>query len=175
MKYFISTLFLCCAIAVPAQAFTIESRDVKDGTLPQKSAYAQAGCTGENISPALNWDSAPEGVQSYALVLTDPDAGGFLHWGLYNLPGNSTGLPAGAGSGTAMLPDGVVQMVNDFGVNGYGGPCPPLGATHRYVLTLYALKVARLDISSAVDRKGMLELIDKEALAKTTLGFRYGR
>lgn len=175
MKYFISTLLLCCAFAVPAHAFTLESRDVKDGALPQKSAYNQAGCTGENISMSLNWDKAPGGVQSYALVLTDNDAGGFVHWALYNLPGNSTGLPAGAGSGQAMMPHDVVQLVNDFGANGYGGPCPPVGSTHHYVLTLYALKVARLDISSAVDRKGILELFEKEAMAKTTLSFDYGR
>ena len=53
------------------------------------------------------------------------------------MPGETTSLPAGVGEGPRI--DGGVQGQNDFGKLGWGGPCPPPGATHRYVIELFAL------------------------------------
>jgi Raf kinase inhibitor-like YbhB/YbcL family protein len=92
-------------------------------------------CDGEDASPDLTWSGAPDGTQSLALIVTDPDAGGFVHWLIYDLTGTpSGGLPAGVASS----PDGPPQGTNGFGRPGYGGPCPPSG-THHYTFVLYAL------------------------------------
>ncbi len=95
-------------------------------------------CDGQNVSPPLQW-SVPAGAATFAIVVSDPDARGFIHWVVAGIPGGVTGLPEGAGDPGAG--DGLVQGRNDFGKLGYGGPCPPSG-THRYVFTLYSFIVA---------------------------------
>ncbi len=100
-------------------------------------------CEGRNISPPLNWGSVPENARSLALIVDDPDAPDpkaprvtWVHWVLYNIPPDATGLPEGAGSGE--LPPGTGQGRNSWHRIGYGGPCPPIGR-HRYFFKLYAL------------------------------------
>ncbi len=94
-------------------------------------------CDDKNISPPLQWSDPPRATQSIALITDDPDAGGFVHWVVYNLPATARSLP----QATQASPDitgGGKQGKNDFGKIGYGGPCPPSG-THRYSFRLYAL------------------------------------
>jgi Raf kinase inhibitor-like YbhB/YbcL family protein len=62
----------------------------------------------------------------------DPDARGFVHWVLTDIPGDRRDLAAGEGDDIGM------PGQNDFGRTGWAGPCPPSGQ-HRYVFTLYAL------------------------------------
>ena len=100
-------------------------------------------CDGENVAPPLEWSGAPEGTQSFALVVDDPDAPDpaapkqvFVHWVLYDLPATTGGLPEGTTRGT--LPPGTREGRNDWERAGYGGPCPPKGR-HRYFFRLYAV------------------------------------
>jgi hypothetical protein len=48
-------------------------------------------CDGTDISPELDWEGAPQGTVSFALIVDDPDARGFIHWVVYNIPGGSSG------------------------------------------------------------------------------------
>ena len=101
---------------------------------------AKFTCDGADVSPLLSWSGAPAGTQGFALICDDPDApaGTWVHWVIYGLPAATTALPEKvATAGT--LPDGAKQGVNDFRRIGYGGPCPPPGAPHRYYFKLYAL------------------------------------
>jgi Raf kinase inhibitor-like YbhB/YbcL family protein len=68
-----------------------------------------------------------------AISVVDPDAGGFVHWLVTKLPAQLRSLAEGA------LPEGVVEGPNGRGAPGWTGPCPPSGAAHHYVFTLYAL------------------------------------
>lgn len=99
-------------------------------------------CDGEDLSPPLEWSGGPEDVAAWALIVDDPDAprGTFVHWVLYDLPGHVDELPEGVGD-AARLENlgGTLQGENGFGDLGYGGPCPPPGAPHRYVFRLHAL------------------------------------
>ena len=54
-------------------------------------------CDGNDVSPDLSWDTVPAGTQSIALIVDDPDAPGqtFVHWVIYNIPADSSGLPPG--------------------------------------------------------------------------------
>ena len=101
---------------------------------------AQFTCSGAGISPQLAWSAPPARTVSLALIVTDPDAPRrtFTHWVLYDLPVGTRDLTEGVPD-MGRLPDGALQGRNDFGEIGYGGPCPPPGAPHRYVFTLYAL------------------------------------
>lgn len=51
-------------------------------------------CDGDNVSPPLAWNDPPAGTMSFALINDDPDApvGVWIHWVLYNIPGDSRGL-----------------------------------------------------------------------------------
>src|SRR5262245_57455570 len=73
--------------------FTLNSTAFAEGqAIPVKYT-----CDGENISPPLRWDGAPQ-AQSFALIVDDPDAPGgtFTHWVLYNIPGSQRELPEGS-------------------------------------------------------------------------------
>ena len=100
-------------------------------------------CEGDDRSPALGWRGVPEGTQSLALIVDDPDAPDpdaprmtYVHWVVFNLPPAVVDLPEGMTP--ADLPPGARVGVNDFGHRSYGGPCPPVGR-HRYFFKLYAL------------------------------------
>jgi len=135
-----------------AMAFELTSPDpdVKTGKpMTKAQEYKGFGCTGENLSPALEWKNVPAGTLSFAVTVYDPDAptgSGFWHWVVYNIPATATGLPGGAVL-TESLPTGAKQGRNDFGERNFSGACPPPGdKPHHYIFTVYALKVDKLRV-----------------------------
>jgi hypothetical protein len=131
-------------------SFRVSAPDfVSKGRVDVTHVFNGMGCTGQNISPALEWSNPPAGTKSYAVTMYDPDAptgSGWWHWVMYNIPATTTSLPAGAGNGRN-APRGSAQGPTDFGSKGYGGPCPPVGdKPHHYHITVFALKVDKLDI-----------------------------
>jgi Raf kinase inhibitor-like YbhB/YbcL family protein len=108
-------------------------------------------CKEKDLSPALVWSGAPAGTKSFALLCDDPDApmGTWVHWVIFNIPADSTGLPEGVPT-LAAPPGGGVQGKNSWRKVGYGGPCPPPGKAHRYFFKLYALD-ATLALDSSAD------------------------
>lgn len=97
-------------------------------------------CDGEDVSPDLAWTGAPSETVSIAVIVEDPDSPGgvFIHWVLYNIPGQSLSLLTGI-PGRPLLSDGSRQGVNSFGRSSYSGPCPPKGQQHRYIFRVFAL------------------------------------
>lgn len=93
-------------------------------------------CNGDRFSPELVWTEPPAGTKSFALIMDDPDAGGYVHWVIFNIPAESRGLPEKMKSGQE-LDGGIYQGLSGGAVFGYVGPCPP--ALHHYSLRLYAL------------------------------------
>lgn len=126
--------------------FTVTSTDIQDGgVLPDAQVKAKG-----NTSPQLSWSGAPEGTRSYAVTCYDPDAptgSGFWHWTVANLPADIGELASGAGAvGGAALPSGAVQGRTDYGEAGFGGAAPPPGhGPHRYIFTVFAVDVDKLD------------------------------
>ncbi|HYB50774.1 MAG TPA: YbhB/YbcL family Raf kinase inhibitor-like protein [Burkholderiaceae bacterium] len=162
-----------------AAAFEIKSPDIAEGsTLTKAQVYSGFGCTGDNISPALQWSGAPAGTKSFALTVYDPDAptgSGWWHWVVYDLPASSTGVPRGVGKGAA-LPAGAHQGRNDFGAGDFGGACPPPGdAPHHYIFTVYALKVDKLGVPADATAALIGYNIKANSLGSATLTARYGR
>ena len=94
-------------------------------------------CDGRDVSPPLHASGLPSATKELVVVMRDPDApgGNFIHWAIADVrpAGASLSLPADA------TPSGAVLGRNSFGSLGYRGPCPPSGAPHHYVITLYAL------------------------------------
>lgn len=166
-----------------AQKSTLKltSTDVHQGkTIAAAQVASVMGCTGNNVSPALSWSGAPAGTKSFALTVYDPDAptgSGWWHWVVYNIPANAMTLPAGAGDPKKnLLPAGATQGNTDFGVPGYGGPCPPpKDKPHHYHFTLFALDADKLDVPANATAAYVGFNIHAHTLAKAELTALYGR
>lgn len=174
--------------------FVLSSPDLVGGTFASQYILNGFGCTGGNISPAIQWSGVPAGTKSLALQMYDPDAptgSGFWHWAVYNIPAGTTSLERGAGNSALTLPAGAFGGTTEFldtgatGGNGnYGGPCPPTGdAPHRYIFTLFALSVDKLEVAGGVPKTGTAGLygfvlnkgVGPALLGKATFTATYGR
>jgi Raf kinase inhibitor-like YbhB/YbcL family protein len=135
----------------------------------------QYGCNGQNISPALSWSGVPEGTQSFALIVDDPDApaGTFTHWVIFNIPGSASELEE-AIPANPQLTNGALQGKNNYDKIGYGGPCPPEGTKHRYYFVLYALDQT-LDLDAGASKAQVLDAMQGHILAQAELMGTYQR
>ena len=152
-----------------AEDFTITSPDfdycepMPDETTCEGKPFPQSA------SPELTWTDGPEGTLSYAITVTDitilatADATDNMsynrgyHYVIWNIPADTTSLPAGLDSGYEVPGiDGALQWApfNDYG---YMGPCanfpnpmtgevPTTIVEDSYSFTVYALDVATLPI-----------------------------
>lgn len=162
MRALIAGLLLCVA---PAGAFILSSAAFDDGA----SIPVEYTCDGSDRSPPLRWSDPPAEAKAFAVSVDDPDApaGTFLHWTLYDLPAATRALPAGDRAAG-------LEGRNGFGRFGWAGPCPPPGAPHRYVFTVYALP-APVGMPPATPVAELRRRIESTALGRATLTGRFGR
>ncbi len=153
------------ATATPTAAaapLAVQSPAFEDGlVIPTRFS-----CEGENISPALTWDEAPERTKSFAVIAYDPDAPGgtYTHWVLFDLPAETRGLPEAVEPIDSPTPGGT-QGENDSGGIGYTGPCPPEGTPHHYAFTAYALD-EMLKLDPGVSKDDLLSAMEGHVLAQ---------
>jgi len=124
-------------------------------------------CNGENISPEIKWHSFPNETKSFAITFFDPDAPtdhGWWHWIVINIPVNINHFPRNAGNPESEYFYLGFQTVNDYGEIGYGGPCPPPGNPHRYILSVYALGIPEIKLSRKTNPQTVAEYIKKYAI-----------
>ncbi len=135
-------------------------------------------CDDEDVSPPLQWSGAPSGTQSFVLLVEDPDAPApyapFYHWGVYDIPAEQNqltqGIPKLAQTGDLM------QAVNDFGLVGYNGPCPPSGhGVHHYHFQLLALDVASLGLTAGSVYSSVEAAANQHVIAEVELIGTYSR
>lgn len=138
---------------------------------------------GQDLSPPLRWAGAPAGTLGFALLCEDPDAPrtpqrthNFVHWILYNLPGNVTELPEGLPRrGFIDQPVTAAQGANSLGNTGWNGPMPPVGhGRHHYEFTLYALD-RRLYLPTGISRDEFMLRIQGRTLTTAKLIGTYER
>ncbi|KKB65430.1 hypothetical protein WM40_01395 [Robbsia andropogonis] len=157
---------LVCRMTLPsayaAPPFSISSPDFVPG-MPLDVAQIGLDCGGKNRSPAVQWRDAPEGTTSFAITFFDRDSPGhgWWFWAVAGIPASISQLPANAAASGALAALGAVQARNDASEGGYTGPCmtnrpsgelpqkpvdhplwatAPYAETHRYILTVYAMK-----------------------------------
>jgi len=162
---------LCLAACHRAPALSVTTDDIAGGRFALPQMYNAEGCTGGNTSPALSWSGAPADAKSFAVTMFDPDANtgrGFYHWLVLNIPASVHGLKTGQGAADK-LPSGLSQTNNDFGYPGYGGPCPPPGQDHHYVITVHALNAARLTLAPTTAPTEVMAEIRRHEIASGTL------
>lgn len=134
-----------------------------DSSIPR-----QYTCDGAGQSPDLTWSSIPTGTTELALVVVDPDAGGYVHWVV-------TGIPAKAGSvGRGVTPAGGTERLNSAGKPGWTPPCPPKGSSHTYDFRLYALS-APADVRADTPAADAVDKLDAAAAKTAVLTGSYDR
>jgi Raf kinase inhibitor-like YbhB/YbcL family protein len=138
-----------------------------DGRLAHRhSAYH------DNRSPPLVW-TAVEGAAAYAIIVEDPDAPRerpFVHWLIWNIPGEATSLPEGLPNEASLGPiGGATQGTNDNGTVGWFGPRPPVGhGVHHYHFQIFAL-VERLPFDARTPLADLVNALKGDALASDDL------
>jgi len=165
----------------PRETFILTCPDIAPGGhVPARFAE---GC---QVSPRLLWSGVPDGARSFALSITDPDLPAefnfprsFAHWMVHDIPAAVHELPEGA-SQSALMPAGARELNSDFVTfaipglgRGYGGPWPPDRA-HRYVFTVYALQVDRLDIAADADLPAFSAAVLPTTIAMASFTALYG-
>ena len=131
-------------------------------------------CDGQNISPPLEWENAPTGTKSFAIISDDPDApvGTWVHWVIYNIPSNILKLDESV-KPEKEFENGMRQGNNSWPKIGYGGPCPPSG-THRYYFKLYALNTV-LNIEPGATKEQLLQAMKGHIIKEAQLMGKYKR
>lgn len=123
-------------------------------------------CDGEDVNPSLLIDHLPQGTQTLAIIVEDPDApkGVYDHWIVWNIPP------------VRMIEENRIPGIsgrNGAGKTGYHGPCPTNG-THRYYFHVFALD-SSLSIEMGADKRKLQDTMQSHILAQGVLMGRYGR
>jgi Raf kinase inhibitor-like YbhB/YbcL family protein len=144
------------------------------GPLPARFTADGAG-----VSPPLLWSAVPDGTESLALVVEDPDAPSpqpLVHAIVWGLPPTEWRLAEGA-----IRPDGAGgEDGRDVGRNSYLGegwlaPDPPTGhGPHAYAFQLFALSAAP-DPGETPGRAALVEAMAGRVLAAGLLTGTYER
>lgn len=164
--------------------FKASSEAFKDGE-PLPAKYT---CDGDGVSPPITWSQPPDGAESFAVVMTDPDApeGTFHHWGVWAIPKNEKVLkenvPAEAEIRVTtpdVEEDGTVsayQAKNDFDKIGYGAPCPPEGDdAHRYIFRVFALDHPGATFTEAPTVEQLIDELAADAIGEAEIVATYKR
>ncbi len=175
VKPFVAAVFFCCFFFFQTSAFgrggmtmtlAISSPVFANG----QSIPARYTCEGEDVSPPLEFSGVPSNAASLVLIVDDPDAPDpaapkmtWVHWLLYNLPADTSGLA----EGVTTLPQGTLSGISDFKRTRYGGPCPPIGE-HRYMFKLYALDTLLPDLGRP-DKEALLRAMDGHIIEQALL------
>lgn len=169
-------------LLVPLSGCAAENGPRAPSTLTVSSPTVQPGeqiprdhtCDGPNRSPALDVTGVPDGTQTVALIVDDPDAPRdepFVHWLVWNAPasGGTVSFPEGS------APSQAAQGENDAGSVGYTGPCPPQGDdAHTYRFTAYAVDRS-LDLEPGSARQALETAMEGHVLSTGRLSATYDR
>ena len=143
-------------------AFTLSSPAFGEGDrIPEEYGYTE-----RNVNPPLAIEDVPDGTESLALVVDDPDAkepAGKVwdHWVVWNLPPETTEILEDFGA------DDATEGDNDYGERGYGGPNPP-DREHVYRFECYALDTD-LDLPAGATKEELESAMEGHVVAKTGL------
>lgn len=183
MKHILRALSFSGALLAMGSAhaadFTVSSAAADAGMRLSEKYFANGfGCAGGNLSPQISWKNAPKGTKSFAISMYDPDAptgSGWWHWVAINIPASVSELPEGAGSSIDKMPSGSTMTDTDVGQSAYFGACPPKGETHRYVITVKALSVEKLDLPANASGALAGFMTNANKLGEAKITFKAGR
>lgn len=144
------------------------------GRLPERFT-----ADGDGVSPPLSWRGVPEGTESLALIVEDPDAPTprpMVHAVILDIAPDLDGLPEGA-----IQPDGEGSAGKNVGKNsglseGWLPPDPPTGhGSHDYVFQLLALGPGQGSDDANPGRTGLQDYVRGRIVGAGVLVGTYSR
>ena len=145
----------------------LESLDFENGRM---MAYRNAKHY-QNMSPSVQWTEIPEGTVEFALVCVEinPMMHIKVHWIVYNIPREITGIPAGLRCNETVDSLGFCsQGMNDWGRLGYDGPEWPLELTNQFIFILYALR-EKLNLPPGLPKVYLDQAIEGKVIEQSEL------
>jgi len=150
--------------AAPRELTVTSPAFAANGAIPERFS-----CAGAGERPVLRFGGVPDGAVELALLVIDPDAGGFVHWTVYGM------APATRGIDATGLPPGAREGDTSRGEPGWTPPCPPPGSgTHRYRFELYWLR-ERSGLEAGADPDDIVAAVRAGAGGRGELVGRFGR
>jgi len=125
-------------------------------------------CDGAGSSPPFTWANTPAGTVELVLLITDPDAGGFIHWMVTGIDPATTDMLSGT------VPGNALQLNSSAATPAYAPICPPPGPSHTYEFTLYALS-SPSGLTAAADTRAASAQVATDATATAVLTGAYAR
>lgn len=120
----------------------------------------------------LEWDNVPTGTMSFAIVMLDLtiiDMGSeWDHWLVANLDASVKTLNDNA----SKIDKTLIQGINSWGENVYGGPTPP-GDDHEYSVKVYALNTQLSSLTNGFFHDELEINMQNKILASAELKFWY--
>jgi Raf kinase inhibitor-like YbhB/YbcL family protein len=162
-----------------APPMTLTVQGFPDGAdIPVKYTQAAPGVTnGGGTSPAISWQNAPAGTQSFFLNMHDEDVArnkspeDQAHWVVWNIPASVTSLPEGVPAGPKL--DNGAYQISASGQMYRGPGAGANGPKHHYMFEIYALDTM-LDVQPTGDafetRANVMKAIQGHVLAKAVYG-----
>lgn len=162
-------LVACTGASMRAAPFVLRSPDAVDGgTLPRD--YTGDGSA---ATLPLEWDGAPAGTASFAVIMhhIPPEGPTKWYWVLYDIPGTTRSLPRNV-SGIGILGNNSINHQIGYAPPHSKGPGPK-----TYVYTVYALSSApQIAVEPAqVTRDVLLAAMQGRILASAELRVVYTR
>ena len=172
---------LAPAPPVPAEQATSTSTPLASvpsaevGLVLTSPAFVEGGvldaaftCDGVDVPPPLEISGVPSAAAELAIVVTDRDADGFVHWVIAGLSPSITRLESG------VLPPAAVTARSDGGTSGWQGPCPPDDDDpHAYEFVVYAA-AEPIGLTPDLAGRQAIEIIEDAAIASDVLVGFYG-
>ena len=124
-------------------------------------------CDDADVAPAISWTAAPIDAVEIAVSMVDLDAD-FVHWVMFGIDPTRTAL------GEDEVPRAAIQWMNDFGEQGYGGPCPPGGDTHTYLFTVHALN-QQVEVADDASATEVVDLLNRTSILESSVSGTYAR
>jgi phosphatidylethanolamine-binding protein (PEBP) family uncharacterized protein len=168
--------------AGPPTAFRLSSPQFPDNSMLQpKNAGNFAknpNCTGQNVSPALQWVNAPANAKSFVLIWDD-QAGraglGVSHAVIYGIPASVSSFAEGELAAPPVA-GRFVPGKNLLGMH-WLGPCSPKGnAPQHYVMTFIATTLEPGELAPVLTRAEVLKALEGgKALRAASLVLRFAQ
>lgn len=149
---------------IPAGLFSLAS----PAFAPNSEIPAEHSCDGTGTSPPFTWGNVPDGTVELVLLITDPDASGFIHWMVTGIDPSTTELLGSA------VPPGAIVLSSSDGQPAYVPLCPPPGPAHTYEFTLYAL-TSPSGLTPAADTRAASAQVATSAAQTAVLTGTYAR
>ena len=156
--------------ASAAASLTVLSPSFRDGDKMPRGA----SCDGGDHSPALTVSGVPSDAKTVAVLMFELDAPKrpAALWMAYNIPAAAAVTVVENQPKTRQMKGDGLQLSCAAGKVGYCGPCPPQGATRRYMIEVFALD-ASLDLPENATKQQFLLAVEGHIVAKGKLVGKY--